>query len=141
VYLADGYTATVEVTEDHAYTWSTGSSSRNPQFPLQEGEMTHLLHAHNTSRTVSDAHGRNVDFMLTGPTSAHGCPCARDVPGPQPRGRPGAVAIRVAAVLSAGLVASVLLLVIRDIVTTVASTGVTGLLVRALLTPPNGRER
>jgi hypothetical protein len=51
------------------------------------------------------------------------------------------VVIRVAAVLTAGLVAAVLLVVIRDIVTTVASTSVTGLLVRALLTPPSGRER
>jgi hypothetical protein len=141
VYPADGYRATVEVAEDHAYTWSTGSFSRNPQLPFQEGEMTHLLHVHNTSRTVADAHGRDVDFMLTEPASTHGCPCVSAVPDPQPRGRPGTVAIRVAAVLTAGLVASVLLLAIRDIVTNVASTGVTGLLVRALLTPSNGRER
>lgn len=103
--------------------------------------MTHLRHVHNTPHTVADAHGRTVDFMLTGATSTRGCPGVRPVAGTRPRGRPGAVVIRVAAVLTAGLVASVLLVVIRDIVTTVASTSVTGLLVRALLTPPGGRER
>ncbi|WOT40655.1 hypothetical protein [Streptomyces coeruleorubidus] len=44
-------------------------------------------------------------------------------------------------ILTAGLVASVLLVVIRDIVTTVASTSVTGLILRALLTPASRRER
>ncbi|MGA5508893.1 hypothetical protein [Streptomyces umbrinus] len=43
--------------------------------------------------------------------------------------------------MTAGLVAVVLLVVIREIVTTVASTSVVGLLVRALLTRPSGRER
>lgn len=97
--------------------------------------MTQLPHAHNTSSSVSDAHGRNVHFTPIEPASTHGCPCARHVPGTGPRGRPGAVVIRVAAVLTAGLVASVLLVVIRDIVTTVASTSVTGLILKALLTP------
>lgn len=100
-----------------------------------------LRHVHNTAHGVADAHGRSVDFMLTGFASTHGCPCTRPVAGSRPRGRPGAVVIRVAAVLTASLVASVLLVVIREIVTTVASTSVVGLLVRALLTRPSGRER
>jgi hypothetical protein len=102
---------------------------------------TPLRHAHHTARTVADAHGRTVDFMLTGPTSTHDCSCPRPVVGHQPRGRPGAVVIRVTAVLTAGLVASVLLVVVRDIVTTAASTSATGLILRALLTPPNRHGR
>ncbi|MEU0646033.1 hypothetical protein [Streptomyces umbrinus] len=99
--------------------------------------MTRLRHAHNMMSGVADAHGRNVDFMPTEPTSTHSCPCTRHVPDTGPRGRPGAVVIGVAAVLTAGLVASVLLVVIRDIVTTVASASVTGLILKALLTPSN----
>jgi hypothetical protein len=97
--------------------------------------MTQLRHAHNTMNGVADAHGRNVHFTPTDPTSTHSCPCTRHAPGTGPRGRPGAVVIRVAAVLTAGLVVCVLLVVIRDIVTTVASTSVTGLILRALLSP------
>ncbi|MEU1407853.1 hypothetical protein ABZ471_36950 [Streptomyces sp. NPDC005728] len=141
MYPADGYTDTVEVTADHAYTWSDGSTSRNPQLPFQEGDMTQLRHAHDMARTVADAHGRTVDFMLTGPTSTHDCSCPRPVAGHHPRGRPGAVVIRIAAVLTAGLVASVLLVVVRDIVTTVASTSATGLILRALLMLSNRRGR
>ncbi len=103
--------------------------------------MTQLRHVHSTSPTVADAHGRSVDFTLTGPTSTHGCSCTRPGAGPPPRGRPGAVAIRIAAILAAGLVASVLFVVIRDIVTTVASTSVTGLILKALLTPSSKRDR
>jgi hypothetical protein len=46
------------------------------------------------------------------------------------------VAVQVAAILTAGLVASVFLVVVRDIVTTFASTSVTGLVLKALLAPP-----
>lgn len=102
--------------------------------------MTRLQHVHDPMHGVVDAHGRHVD-MFRGPSSAHGCTCTRLAPSPEPRGRPGAVVIRVVAVLTAGLVASVLLMVIRDIGTTVASTGATGLVIRALLTSLSGRER
>ncbi|MEU3491196.1 hypothetical protein [Streptomyces massasporeus] len=47
----------------------------------------------------------------------------------------------VTVVLAGGLVVSVLLVVIRDIVTTVASTSVTGLILKALLTPSSRRHR
>ncbi|WP_432171184.1 hypothetical protein [Streptomyces sp. 1222.5] len=103
--------------------------------------MTAFQHVHNTKHSVADAHGRTIDLTLTGPTSTHDCLCTRPVAGTQPRGRPGAVVIRVAVILIAGLVASVLLVVIRDIVTTVASTSVTGLILRALLTSVSRRER
>ena len=103
--------------------------------------MTRLQHVHDPMRGVVDAHGRHVDIVFRGPTSTHGCTCSRPVPSLEPRGRPGAVVIRVVAVLTAGLVASVLLMVIRDIFTTVASTSATGLIIRALLTSPSGRER
>jgi hypothetical protein len=103
--------------------------------------MTQIRHAHNAGYTVADAHGRHVDFTLTGATPIHDCPCTRPVIGPRSRGRPGAVMIRVAAILAAGLVISVLLVVIRDIVITVASTSLTGLVGRALLGPSNRRDR
>ncbi|MEV5900060.1 hypothetical protein [Streptomyces sp. NPDC052127] len=88
--------------------------------------MTQLWHAHNMARTVADAHGRHVDFTPPGAASMHGCPCMRSTAGLQPRRRPGATAVRVAAILAAGLVVSVLIVVIRDIVTTAASTSLTG---------------
>ncbi|MFF5147876.1 hypothetical protein ACFY6U_50610 [Streptomyces sp. NPDC013157] len=103
--------------------------------------MTQIRHAHNTSCSVADAHGRNVDFMVTRPASTCTCPCTRPTEDPRPRGRPGAVVIRVAAILTAGLVAAVLLVVIRDVITTMASTGVTGLILRAFLTPSDRRDR
>ncbi|MGW1620961.1 hypothetical protein [Streptomyces sp. NPDC002172] len=49
--------------------------------------------------------------------------------------------MRVAAILTAGVVAVVLLVVIRDVITTTASTGVTGLALRALFTPANRRDQ
>ncbi|MGW2426623.1 hypothetical protein ACWC0C_47050 [Streptomyces sp. NPDC001709] len=103
--------------------------------------MTEAQHTHGAAHCVADAHGRTIDLTPTGPTSTHGCPCTRPAAGTQPRGRPGAVVIRVAVILTVGLVASVLLVVIRDIVTTVASTSVTGLILRALLTSAGERER
>ena len=102
--------------------------------------MTQIQHAHSPVHIVADAHGRQVGFTFTGPTAAGECSCRRPVAGLRPRGRPGRVAIRIAAILTAGLVVSVFLVVIRDIVTTVASTSVTGLVLKALLTPSR-RER
>lgn len=103
--------------------------------------MTGLRHVHNATHNMADAHGRTIDLTPTTSTPTPNCPCTRPVTGPRARGRPGAVVIRVAVILTAGLVASVLLVVIRDIVTTVASTSVTGLILRALLTPASRRER
>jgi hypothetical protein len=103
--------------------------------------MTEIRHAHSATHTVADAHGRHVDFTLTGATPTHCSPCARPVIGARSRGRPGAVVIRLAAILAAGLVVSVLLVVIRDIAITVANTGLTGLVVKALLTSSNRRDR
>ncbi|MFF0191056.1 hypothetical protein [Streptomyces sp. NPDC005244] len=46
-----------------------------------------------------------------------------------------------AALLAGGLVMSIFLLVLRDIITTLASTSATGLFVRALLAPGSRRDR
>ncbi|MGW3652481.1 hypothetical protein [Streptomyces sp. NPDC000878] len=51
------------------------------------------------------------------------------------------MAIRIAAILTAGLVASVLLMVIRDIAVAVAGSGVTGWLLKALFAPSSRRDR
>lgn len=104
--------------------------------------MTEFLHTHGTAHHVADAHGRTIDLTSTTPTPIHGCPCTRTPAGPQPRGRPrGAIAVRIAITLTAGLVACVLLVVIRDIVTTVASTGLTGFLLKLLLAPSPRRDQ
>ncbi|MGY1503665.1 hypothetical protein ACW4TU_45115 (plasmid) [Streptomyces sp. QTS52] len=49
--------------------------------------------------------------------------------------------MRIAITLTVGLVACVLLVVIRDIVTTVASTGLTGFLLKLLLAPSHRRDQ
>lgn len=104
--------------------------------------MNELRHAHSTGHHVADAHGRNIDLTPTGATSTPGCACSRAIAGTQPRGHPrGAVVVRVTITLTGGLVVTVLLVVIRDIVTTVASTSVTGLILKALLMPSNRRDR
>jgi hypothetical protein len=104
--------------------------------------MTELRHARNTGHYVADAHGRTIDLTTNGPTSIRSSPGTTPVAEAWERGRPrGAVVARVTFILTSGLVAAVLLVVIRDIVTTVASTSVTGLVLRALLTPSNWRER
>ncbi|MEU4490075.1 hypothetical protein AB0H94_35260 [Streptomyces purpurascens] len=101
--------------------------------------MTGLRHAHNPHR-VADAHGRTVDLTPSGPALIHDSFDARLEP--QPRGRPrGTAVVRVTAILAGGLVVSVLLVVIRDIVTTVASTSATGLLLKVLLAPSSRRHR
>jgi hypothetical protein len=62
--------------------------------------------------------------------------------GTRPRGHlRGTVVIRVTVILTSGLVVTVLLVVIRDIVTTVASTSVTGVILKALLMPSHRRDR
>jgi hypothetical protein len=104
--------------------------------------MSELRHAHNMGHCVADAHGRNIDLTPSGARSTQDCACSRVVAGTQPRGHPrGAVVVRVTIILTGGLVVTVLLVVIRDIVTTVASTSVTGLILKALLMPSHRRDR
>ncbi|WP_327328712.1 hypothetical protein OG735_41335 (plasmid) [Streptomyces sp. NBC_01210] len=86
---------------------------------------------------VTDAHGRSLDLTNS---QAPAVPWATHHQTRTRRRRTG-VAVSIAAVLAGGLVLSVLLIVIRDIATTVASTSVTGLLLRALLTSSGKRER
>lgn len=76
---------------------------------------------------------------------AHDCPCTGQRAGRRSRARTGtgtgAVIVRVTLVLTGGAVAVVLLLVVRDIVTTVAGTGLAGLILKALLTPSGRRDK
>ena len=103
--------------------------------------MTRLCHAH-TSHHVADAHGRTVDLTVGRPEPIPTYANVRPAADLRPRGHPrGAVAIYVAAVLTGGLVVSVLLVVLRDIVTTLASTSATGLIVKALLAPSSRQDR
>jgi hypothetical protein len=130
--------ATVEVSGHRAYTCSDGGYSRNYRF--KEGEMREPHHTHSTGHRVADAHGRTIDLTTRTPIAMHDCPCTRTSVRPRPRGRPRArTVVIITAVLVGGLVVSVLLVVIRDIVTTVASTSVTGLIVKALLAPRRDR--
>lgn len=102
--------------------------------------MTEPHHTRSTGHRVADAHGRTIDLTTSTPIAMHDCPCARTSVRPRPRGRPRARTVVIVAVtLAGGLVVSVLLVVIRDIVTTVASTSVTGLIVKALLAPRRDR--
>ncbi|MGW1147504.1 hypothetical protein ACWD6I_21165 [Streptomyces sp. NPDC002454] len=88
------------------------------------------------SHLVRDAHGRTLDLA------------ADRAQAPQPAlptarggwGRGARVALGVAAVLAAGLLLSVLLLVVRDLVTSSLTSGLAGLLVRTVL-GPRRRER
>lgn len=103
--------------------------------------MTRLRHVH-TSHHVADAHGRTVDLTVDRPAPTPTYANVRPAADLRPRGRPrGAAAIYVAAVLTGGLVVSVLLVVLRDIVTTLASTSATGLIVKALLVPSSKQDR
>ncbi|WP_037680692.1 hypothetical protein [Streptomyces griseus] len=87
---------------------------------------------------VTDAHGRSTDLTSNAPVI--GCRCGERAPLPRTRHWARA-AVAITAILTVGLVVSVLLLVVRDIVTTVAGTGVTGLILKALLAPSNRRDR
>ncbi|MFF7452034.1 MULTISPECIES: hypothetical protein [unclassified Streptomyces] len=87
---------------------------------------------------VTDAHGRSTDLTSNAP--GIGCRCGDRAPLPRTRHWARA-AVAITAILTVGLVVSVLLLVVRDIVTTVAGTGVTGLILKALLAPSNRRDR
>ncbi|MCL7430145.1 hypothetical protein [Streptomyces sp. YS415] len=104
--------------------------------------MNELRHAHDTGHRVADAHGRSIDLTATGARSTHDCTCSRAMAGTQSRGHlRGTLVIRLTVILTGGLVVMVLLVVIRDIVITVASTSVTGLIFKALLRPSHRRDR
>ncbi|WP_327349029.1 hypothetical protein [Streptomyces europaeiscabiei] len=87
---------------------------------------------------VTDAHGRSTDLTSNPPVV--GCRCGERAPLPRTRHWARA-AVAATAILAVGLVVSVMLLVVRDIVTTVASTSVTGLVLKALLMPSHRRDR
>ncbi|MEU0119088.1 hypothetical protein ABZ137_36775 [Streptomyces bobili] len=104
--------------------------------------MNELRHAHGTGHRVADAHGRHIDLTPAGTGSTHDCTCSGAMARTRPPGHArGTAFIRVTVILTGGLVVTVLLVVIRDIVTTVASTSVTGLILKALLMPSHRRDR
>lgn len=87
---------------------------------------------------VTDAHGRPTDLR----TPTGGFRCNGHAPAPVPRARHWAgAAVAIAAILTTGLLVTVLLLVIRDVVATVTGTGVAGLLLKLLITPSGRRGR
>lgn len=87
---------------------------------------------------VTDAHGRSTD--LTTMASATGCRCGGR--GPLPKSWHWAkAAVAIAAILTAGLVVSVLLLTVRDIVLAVAGSSVTGFLLKVLFASSDRQDR
>jgi hypothetical protein len=87
---------------------------------------------------VTDAHGRLLDLMSVGQVSQ-----APQVPADlsTQRRRLMPSVVGVTAVLVGGVVGIVLIVAIRDIAMTVAGTGVSGVLLKALLAPSSQRER
>ncbi|MFJ4980400.1 hypothetical protein ACIP6X_34650 [Streptomyces coeruleorubidus] len=87
---------------------------------------------------VTDAHGRSTDFTTNTPVT--GCECGGR--GPLPKSRHWAkAAVAITAILTAGLVVSVLLLTVRDIVVAVAGSSVTGFLLKVLFASSDRRDR
>ncbi|WP_329391459.1 hypothetical protein OG625_40125 (plasmid) [Streptomyces sp. NBC_01351] len=87
---------------------------------------------------VTDAHGRPTDLK----TPASGLRCDGHAHAPLPKARHWAkAAVVIAAILATGLLVSVLLLVIRDVVAMVAGTSVTGFLLKPLFTPSHRQDR
>jgi hypothetical protein len=87
---------------------------------------------------VFDAHGRPANLTST----VHACRCDGRVTAPTPTTRHWArAAVAIVAILTAGLVASVLLLVVRDIVTAAAGASATGFLLKVLFAPTNRGDR
>jgi hypothetical protein len=76
---------------------------------------------------VTDAHGRLVTLI-----PAEQQPQTQAVPAPRARRQHGSTAVTIAGIFVGGVVAVVLLIVIRDIATTVAGGGVTGLILQGL---------
>lgn len=84
---------------------------------------------------VTDAHGRSLDLTAVGQV-------VQVSVDPSPRRRrlvPSVVGVT--AVLVGGVVAVVLIVAIHDIAMTVAGTGATGMIFKALLAPSSRQER
>nr|WP_024126120.1 hypothetical protein [Streptomyces sp. FR1]AHE38738.1 hypothetical protein pFRL2_63c [Streptomyces sp. FR1] len=87
---------------------------------------------------VTDAHGRSTDLTTNLPVT--GCRCGGR--GPLPKSRHWAkAAVVITVILTAGLVVSVLLLAVRDIVVAVAGSSVTGFLFKVLFASSDRRDR
>jgi hypothetical protein len=91
-------------------------------------------------RLVTDAHGRPTDLTSTTPVT--GCRCGGRADAAAPQARHWArAAVAIAAILTTGLLLSVLLLVVRDIAVAVAGSGVTGWLLKVLFAPSAQQDR
>lgn len=114
-----------------------------PQQTVEIDKFSHFDPARKGGSAMFDAHGRQINLTATNvqPARTHPCTCARTQEGPRWRGFRGAVVVRVTVVLTVGLVVSVLLVVIRDVITTLASGSAVGLIVKALLAPSSRRGR
>lgn len=87
---------------------------------------------------VVDAHGRPANFG----SAVHVCRCDGHGSAPTPRvWHWGKAAVTLVAILTAGVVASVLLLVIRDIVTAVAGVSVASFLLKGLVATSGRGDR
>ncbi|MFM9681699.1 hypothetical protein [Streptomyces brasiliscabiei] len=94
----------------------------------------------DNGHVVTDAHGRSTDFTTNAPVT--GCRCGGRVDAAAPKARHWAkAAVVIVAILTIGLLLSVLLLVVRDIAVAVAGSGVTGWLLKVLFAPSDQRDR
>ncbi|GGV89924.1 hypothetical protein [Streptomyces massasporeus] len=87
---------------------------------------------------VTDAHGRSTDLTSNIPVT--GCRCGGRAPLPKTRHWVRA-AVAITAILTVGLVVSVLLLIVRDILVAVAGSSVTGFLLKVLFASSDRRDR
>ncbi|MFI1510209.1 hypothetical protein [Streptomyces sp. NPDC020597] len=87
---------------------------------------------------VTDAHGRSTDLTSNAPVT--GCRCGERAPLRKTRHWARA-AVAITAILTVGLVVSVLLLVVRDVLVAVTGSSVTGLLLKALFASSDRREQ
>lgn len=94
----------------------------------------------DTRHLVTDAHGRPADLTSTNPVT--GCRCGGRADAAAPKARHWAkAAVAIVAILTTGLLLSILLLVVRDIAVAVAGSGVTGWLLKVLFAPPAQQDR
>ncbi|MFJ7137698.1 hypothetical protein [Streptomyces fungicidicus] len=85
---------------------------------------------------VTDAHGRTTDFAPN--TSVTGCRCGGRVPTSRHWAR---AVVVIVAILTAGLVLAVLLLVVRDVLVAAAGSSVVGWLLKTLFAPSDRRDQ
>jgi hypothetical protein len=108
-------------------------SARGLHFAINEGREFSMI---EKRFAVTDAHGRLVTL-----TPGEQQPEIHIAPVLRPRQPRSNAVVTIAGIFVGGAVAVVLLIVIRDVATTVAGGGITGLLLQGLLKLCNRRER